>query len=432
MSQTDYPTALDTFSTKKDDIDYVMADHINKMQDAIAALQARLGISSDGNPLLRTFSKVVATDESGDYQCDGTDDDVQIQAAIDAVEVAGGGTVFVRAGTYVLGAGLVIDSANVTLQGEGAGATIIQAKSELANATDIITVSGSLCSLEKFTLDGNKANQTTKDHGGVKMSGATSKIIDIEVKNVSNNSGFYPAVYCLAGINGYIDKLYTHDNESYGVYLSGSADRWQINSIQSISNGNIGIYLAGDYTNVVNCLSKSNTGQGFWCANWGNHMTNCVSEDNSADGFWIDTNEVSLVNCRSTGNGADGITATGVRGKIISCFLDNNSDHGIILSGADNFIVSGNVISANGGSNGLSADNTFSGIHLVSTATRNVVSGNRILKIAGVNDYAYGIREASAADNYNNISGNIVTNAQTAQVSTQGANTVTDGSNITA
>jgi len=54
----------------------------------------------------RTATFVIAASDSqnkrdADYHCDGTADDVQIQAAIDALP-AGGGKVFLLEGTYAL------------------------------------------------------------------------------------------------------------------------------------------------------------------------------------------------------------------------------------------------------------------------------------------------------------------------------------------
>lgn len=43
---TNYPTAFDTYTTKVDLVDDVMAAHVNDMQDAIEALQAKLGIDN--------------------------------------------------------------------------------------------------------------------------------------------------------------------------------------------------------------------------------------------------------------------------------------------------------------------------------------------------------------------------------------------------
>jgi len=67
-----------------------------------------------------TVQKVVATDGSGDYNCDGTDDQVEIQQAIDDVSALGGGTVFLRAGVYNISASIVLKR-NICLCGDPGG-----------------------------------------------------------------------------------------------------------------------------------------------------------------------------------------------------------------------------------------------------------------------------------------------------------------------
>lgn len=85
----------------------------------------------------------VGTSGSGaDYECDGTADNVQIQAAIDAISTAGG-TVAILAGTYNLAAQLTItgddsyDTPTVQLIGAGMHAT----KLNMANNTNGIHLS---------------------------------------------------------------------------------------------------------------------------------------------------------------------------------------------------------------------------------------------------------------------------------------------------
>jgi polygalacturonase len=56
----------------------------------------------------KTFVTVGSAD--ADYITDGTADQVQIQAAIDAVVAAGGGTIFVKAGTYSISSSIVVKS----------------------------------------------------------------------------------------------------------------------------------------------------------------------------------------------------------------------------------------------------------------------------------------------------------------------------------
>ena len=94
---------------------------------------------------IRSFSVTVARSGTADYLCDGTADDVQIQAAIDAVHSAGGGVVFLRAGTYRIAATIVVDE-NVTIFGErmarqsSGGVTLKTAAS--TTLTDLVQVTG--------------------------------------------------------------------------------------------------------------------------------------------------------------------------------------------------------------------------------------------------------------------------------------------------
>lgn len=74
----------------------------------------------------RGMSYTVAASNAGapfagnaDAQCDGTADEVEINAAIDLVGTSGGGTVELSRGTFLTGAPIIMRS-NVTLRGQGA------------------------------------------------------------------------------------------------------------------------------------------------------------------------------------------------------------------------------------------------------------------------------------------------------------------------
>ena len=71
-----------------------------------------------------------------DYVCDGTDDHVQIQAAIDALP-ATGGEVHLSSGTFINEAALVLDSYQ-TLRGQGRSTILTTTTANL----DIITATG--------------------------------------------------------------------------------------------------------------------------------------------------------------------------------------------------------------------------------------------------------------------------------------------------
>jgi len=48
VSLTSYPGALDSFTGKQDNVDYVLADHVNFLQEAVDAIQTVLGTDPHG------------------------------------------------------------------------------------------------------------------------------------------------------------------------------------------------------------------------------------------------------------------------------------------------------------------------------------------------------------------------------------------------
>ena len=105
---------------------------------------------------VRTCRMVVGTSAAGwterecDYLCDGTDDEVEIQAAIDAMP--DGGTVLLLEGTYVLShAWLTVTNAHVTICGAGP-ATILSA--EYKNMAPLIRMEGDYGTLSQMKIVG--------------------------------------------------------------------------------------------------------------------------------------------------------------------------------------------------------------------------------------------------------------------------------------
>ena len=126
------------------------------------------------NALAATRS--VATDGSGDYNCDGSNDDVQINQALAEIAAAGGGIVHLNPGTYIISAPIELAGNNTILEGDGIDQTIIKLVDE-ANWGEIVgegetamylksdplirNKEGALhnLTLRNFKIDGNKYHQ---------------------------------------------------------------------------------------------------------------------------------------------------------------------------------------------------------------------------------------------------------------------------------
>lgn len=125
-----------------------------------------------------------------DYVCDGTADQVQIQAAIDAAIAAGGGTVLLSGGTFNISAGISWAAHDINLRGQGQGATIITNSTGSANF-DMITVGNRQS--DGVMRNFNSVSDMTVTHAGGASTNACIKVDgggrSSFIKNVQTNEG---------------------------------------------------------------------------------------------------------------------------------------------------------------------------------------------------------------------------------------------------
>ena len=69
--------------------------------------------------LFDSFILTVARDGSGNFNCDGESDEVQINQAIDSVVNRGGGTVYIKSGQYTISKDIIISGSNLLIKGDG-------------------------------------------------------------------------------------------------------------------------------------------------------------------------------------------------------------------------------------------------------------------------------------------------------------------------
>lgn len=123
---------------------------------------------------LSTSTTVCRAPEHCQYQANSTTADTAIQAAITYITNAGGGTVYIKAGTYTLNAPITIVGSGIRIQGEGNHATILVLKNSFNDYA--IKVDGAALrerlEFRNFKVDGNNANQTS---GGCIMATSTAR-----------------------------------------------------------------------------------------------------------------------------------------------------------------------------------------------------------------------------------------------------------------
>lgn len=277
------------------------------------------------------------------------DDTAEIQAAIDAAYAAGGGTVFLGAGTYkVSGTSDKSDGAlrlldNVTLQGAGMGVTIIKVQDgNLYNLTGIVRTPFNQIThdvaMYDLTLDGNRANNTMKIDGfytGV-APGSTRQDYNItvdrvEVKNCSGY-GFDPHEQTLNlriansvahhnGLDGFVadflvNSVYENNlayaNDRHGFNVTTSTGGLQLLNNIARDNGSAGLVIQRGSENIPVPHDIIVRGGSYY--------------NNAREGIYVKM--------------ADDVSITGVS-------VYGNQRHGIRLDGADNVLITSSSIGNN-------------------------------------------------------------------------------------
>lgn len=343
--------------------------------NAIRCATAFVAASNATDPM-----KDLATTDAGTglnkWLCDGTGDDVEIQAAIDAVEAAGGGLVLLSEGTFSFLGGLTIDSNNVALAGMGRG-TILQVVSTSAFAFDVITIDTvANCVVRDLSIDGNKGAQIISP-------GSFSGV-------VANN-----ATHCL------IERLSIHDlyqdtTNSWGIQVKGGSSVNDIIDRCNLFNGTAGEWdieiTAGSGAVVSECRStlgiKVTAADTRICDNrvaGGPIAVAAGGVDSQIHGNRISggTNgiEVAVVsNVSIQGNYISGTTEDGIRANTCSELLIAGNIimlcgfNGIELTLVNDSEISGNKIK----SISQAATNTYDGIAVMTNCNDLVIIGNQV------------------------------------------------------
>ena len=296
---------------------------------------------------------VIGTSTSGwtsadcDYLCDGTADDVEINAAIIALP-ATGGEIVILDGTYNITAKINVTKDNVSIRGNG-NATILKRMFDSPVTEGVITLtSRSGCKIANLQIDGN---YTDNNGCGIYLYNSSNNTV---TSNTCNNNGFGIYLYNSSdnAVTGNTCKY-----NSFGIHLSASNNNNTVTS-NTCNNNNFGIYLYN--------LSNNNT------------VTSNTCNNNSNHGIYLSSSSNNTV----TGN-----------------ICNNNSNYGIRLFSSSNNAITGNTCNNNG-----------SGIYLVSSSNNNTITGNTCIRGTGTTgDYTidqYTILLSGTDNNYNLISSN--------------------------
>ena len=211
------------------------------------AYGAILGKMSTGKRVCRL---VVGTSTAGwttsdcDYLCDGTADDVEINAAIQALPSTGGEIVILD-GTYNITDTIAMNKDNTKLSGNGA-ATVLKRMWDSSASEGIITINAANggCCVENLQIDGNKATYSSNNNEGIYLNMSDNNTIT--GNNCNNNS--YDGIYLYGSDNNTITGNTCNDN-NHGIGLSSNSDNNTITGNTCIrGTGQSSDYTSSQYT----------------------------------------------------------------------------------------------------------------------------------------------------------------------------------------
>lgn len=247
--------------------------------DVVGAVDAPSGGSGK-----RACRFVVGTSTAGwtaddcDYLCDGTADQVEINAAIQALPT-GGGEIAILNGTYNIAGPIAVNKSNVTISGNGTATKLVVTSPSVITADDnnvrgIVTVSGQLCSIERMVIDGNSTTGGVMDYFGIYITGDACRVSYVHGRRFTGSMQ-QGALICLGGT-----RYTTINNNVFdgnGRFIaSASSIPGQNNESCIICNNTVhspnswGIDIYGPVNSVIlgNVLDVDDMGIGI---NYGSH-----------------------------------------------------------------------------------------------------------------------------------------------------------------
>lgn len=414
---------LNTNLYKIEGLDDIFGSDVKEANDPFSALYSSSGealIKQDGTS---EFSDALIGGRKITIKPDG-----DIQAALDKLEIQGGGHLFLSAGTYTVESDLTVPSA-VTISGENANTTVIDFNSTSSSfviaGSDIYTT-GTISSISAGGTQVNGsgtswlANVTVNhqifiENNWYKIAAVVSDTIIIlaePYKLAATFSGTYRAV---------ILKLNTNFNNFTVMNSTDTAFkytdvRWADIEDLFIISCNKGIEWTNfTFTLLVQVLVTNSTSNGIEISNGTFYNANnvaCVA--NGGNGTVINNISSSAwIFSSNNGNSSDGFNCTDMTTCAMTWEANANGEQGVeFISGCnDNRITAGNF-------NG----NTSDGIKVTATCDNNTFSNGVIRGNGG-----YGINIAASSCDNNVISGNHFGGNSSGAVNDSGTGTLIRG-----
>jgi parallel beta-helix repeat protein len=333
------------------------------------------------------------------FVCDGIDDQVEIQNAIDSLP-PGGARVQLLEGTFFIGDTIILGY-NIMLAGLGAGTTLKPEENHGREGNFFLIKNSNVeggtigITVQDITFDGNKENQTIRYQHGLDLEGALEARITGCVFREFNGAGIYANRLHNSTVSGN-----TFEGNDYGINIEGFSSEGNsflnnsfmqnvttdIRLADSVTNTIMGNTHEGDtatswrlsgatYTTIYGNVSKKRTGYSLFMDGKSNYNTICANlAEGGAIGF-------AVSNCHHNsfqGNIAAkakyygfGFDTRSSRNLVVGNTAEENGNEGIMFH--TNSVY--NVVSSN-----RCERNGHQGITLLYGSDYNTVTGNNLLE----------------------------------------------------
>jgi hypothetical protein len=284
---------------------------------------APIGASRGSTRIVAAANSDTKSKATADYICDGTNDEVEINAALAALP-SGKGRVILMEGTYHQLAPITLSTYN-SLEGQGFG-TLLQAESGFSGSGQI-------------TLANNVVEQTRVMN--LAINGYKSTVSTNVAGIYYDNSGSNGFPFMHSDAHHFFSDLFIYDTRGDGFSLVGST--------------NVGPRVAM----ARNVAVYTCAGKGFNITASDCKFTACTAQNNYGTGFQIGSFAASgqFVNCKSAGSGANGgyaasslngvgFRVTSGRIQLTDCQAQDNYMIGFLIE--NQTILTGCVADSNG------------------------------------------------------------------------------------
>ena len=327
-------------------------------------------------PLMRaadTPTLLVSASDAGDrsradFVCDGVDDNIEIQAAIDTLPT-GGGKIVLSEGTFTIAA-TIVPTNNLVLEGMGESTTIIAANNLDDNIIGTLAAGNlSNARFRSFRIDGNRNNNASGS--GFFLFGARFCTIEYVTIETCDDHGIHfqgPAAPN-QGFYNWIKHNHVFLCDGDGIRIEGTEFSDIVSNIVRFIGGD-GIFaeVTNDkiHRNTLDSITGHSIHVQFGAGRW--TITNNDIDRPLSDAIVMRRNNFGIVNHNRIGNLLTNMTAI-KNGE----FVDNDNDP------CDNINISDNIVEiADGatGTIGIEETNTIGGVD------RAVYTGNQVSSCA--------------------------------------------------